>query len=99
MLPEVRKEFDRLWSKKAKELISQGYSPRLVEKAKEFADDYIQGFTSRYFSELATKPEKLKEVQMLMLDDAISMAEKWVKGITEVFVPVKKAKLGEAVSL
>jgi len=97
MLPKVREEFERLWSRKRKELLERGFPEGLVDKAKEFIEDYVQGYSTKYFRE--APPEELERIQRMMLDDALRMAEHWVKSLTEVFAPTLAKKLETAVKL
>jgi len=95
MLPKVREEFERLWSRKKEELLRKGFPKGLVERAEEFIEDYVQGYSTKYFRE--APPEELERIQRMMLDDALRMAERWVKSLTEVFAPRLAEKLELAV--
>jgi len=91
VLPEVREKFEKAWEKKEKELLAKGYPRPLVEKAKEYAEDYVQGFTERIYAE--APKELLKKAQEYAIDDALMFAERWIKGLYEIFA----GKVAEAI--
>lgn len=97
MLAKVREEFEKLWSSKKEELLRMGYPKGLVERAEEFIEDYVQGYSTKYFAE--APPEELERIQRMMLNDALRMAEEWIKGLTEVFAPALAEKLETAVKV
>jgi len=79
VLPEVREKFEKAWEKKEKELLAKGYPRPLVEKAKEYAEEYIQGTTEEKYHEAPRW--FLAKTQEYAIDDALRYAEEYVRGM------------------
>jgi len=88
MLPEVAKKFEEAWEKKERELLAKGYPRPLVMKAREYAEEYIQGTTEKY---MEAPRWFLAKVQEYAIDDALKYAEEYVEGMYE-FVAGKLAE-------
>jgi len=73
------KKFNEEWKKKEVELRRLGIPETLLNRARRFGEEYILGVASRFFSELP--PSKREEIEQYLVNDAIMMAERWVKGI------------------
>ena len=97
MYPKAEKKFEESWKRLEERLKKLGVTKGLIDRAKLFSKEYIEGYTEKYFAEAS--PEFREKAQELIIDDALRMAEKWITGITAVFAPEKAEKLLEAMHL
>ena len=72
-------ELERLKREKEEEWRAKGYTPGLIEKGLQWAENWSEGIARM----VTTNPAEIEEIKLRLYPKALDKAERWIEGIID----------------